>query len=280
MCLTTYDDALRRVYTMSCGHSLCSRCIDGLRDRGHVICPSCRVKHVVPEALQFPVSYTPEAFIKSLNLTVAAECAAPASVPPKDLGGQCPGIGGRQWEAAGLSPSVLFLLQEQEAKILAAISNCKEIHAQLGEYQTTLAGWCQQQQRLENGLQKVIDESQSSRKLVWQDESRAMAKKEETKERERQLHAALEALHMVSSVQEALPAIDDANHSTDKAEQRAGECREMFPDVVVAAAAKKVSVTARYRGQSCVAACITCFTTFGVDRKVSVTPPRPAFVCL
>lgn len=239
VCLTTYDDALRRAYTMPCGHSLCSRCIDGLRDRSHVTCPSCRVRHAVPEGLQFHLSYTPEAFIKRLNLTVAAESAAAASLPPKDLGGQCTGIGGRQWEAAGLSPSVLFLLQEQEAKILAAISTCQEIHAQLDEYQTTLAGWCQQQQWLENGLQKVIDESHSARMLVLQDESRAVAKKEETKERERHLHAALEALRRVTSTQEALPAIDDANHSTDEAEQRAGECREMFPDVVVAAAARK-----------------------------------------
>lgn len=229
---------------MLCGHSLCSRCINGLMERDYVTCPRCRVRHAVPRGLHFPLNYTPEAFIKKLNLTEEPKSATAASLPPKDIRGQCPEIGGRQWEAAGVSRSVLLLLQEQEAKILAAITTCQEVHAQLGEYQATLEVWCQQQQRLENGLQRVIDESQSARMLVSHDESRAIAKMEETKERERQLHTELEILRRVTSAQEALPAIDNAIRSTDKVEQRARECREMFPDIAVAAAARMVSVTA------------------------------------
>lgn len=250
VCLTVYDNALRRPRTMPCGHSLCSLCIDGLRYQGHVTCPSCRIRHAMPEGSQFPVSYTLEALVKKLDLTKAEESVATTSMPPRDLRGQCGERGSSQMEATDLPPSMRLLLREQEAKTLSAINTCQEVHAQLREYRTTLADWCEQQQLLENDLQKVIDESRSARILVRQDESRAAAKEEETEERERQLHAALEALRSATSAHEALPAIAHASQSTDEAEQRAGEYREMFPDTTAAAAARKVSVTQPVHRQS------------------------------
>lgn len=151
----------------------------------------------------------------------------------------------RRWH--GLRSRIRSMLQEQESKVLAAIRTCQEVEAQLGQYQITLAGWCEQQQRLEDGLQRVIGQSRSARELVRQEETRAAAKKEEVKEGGQQLHAALETLRRVAAAHEVAPAIDDADHCTDEAEQRAGECMGMFPDVVAAAAARKVSVEAPLR---------------------------------
>ncbi|KAK8373586.1 hypothetical protein O3P69_014981 [Scylla paramamosain] len=60
VCLTTFDDTLRRPHNLPCGHTVCSPCIDGLKQQGAVTCPTCRASHAVPEAGQFPIAYAVE----------------------------------------------------------------------------------------------------------------------------------------------------------------------------------------------------------------------------
>lgn len=146
-------------------------------------------------------------------------------------------------DTTGLSRSIRFLVQDQEARVLAAMNKCQEVQAQLSEHRTALAGWCEQQRRLENDLQRVIDESRSARMLMQEEESRASVRKEDTKERERQLHVSLKALCRVTPSEEALLTIDEVDHRTNEAVQRAEETQRMFPDVAAATAAKRVSIT-------------------------------------
>ncbi|KAK8379990.1 hypothetical protein O3P69_019799 [Scylla paramamosain] len=67
VCLTTFDDTLRRPRNLPCGHTVCSPCIDGLKQQGAVMCPTCRASHAVPEAGQFSISYAVEGLVDNLR---------------------------------------------------------------------------------------------------------------------------------------------------------------------------------------------------------------------
>ena len=221
MCLTVFDDTLRRPRTLPCGHSFCTCCIGALKEQGEVTCPTCGLSHVVPEAGQFPVCYAIESLVERLR---GAALATPLASE------RC------QEGTPGLSRPVQSLLQEQETKVLAAIHSCQEIQAQLHDYQTTLVGWGEQQQHLEDQLQALVDQSKSARVLVQQEKSKVTVKRKE----EQQLHVVLQELRTVSTRPEAYKVIDDAEHRTNVEKQRV-ECRAMFPDVHTVTTIKKVS---------------------------------------
>lgn len=208
-------------------------------DRDQTICPTCRVTHVVPREGQFPISYALEDFIKMFKIKDETE---PSTAASRVYNSEDMTANSGHWKAAGLSNSVRFLLQDQEVKVLDTISSCQEIQAQLDEYRGALAGWCEQQQLLENSLQRLIEESRNARMLVRREEAKAVSKIEDTKEKEKQLHCTLGALRRVSSAQEALPAIDNAEHRTDETRQGVKECQRTFPDLAAAAEIKKVSL--------------------------------------
>ena len=226
---------------MPCGHTCCTPCMNELKEQNQVTCPTCRLNHAVPEAGQFPVCYAVEAFIKKLR---GAALATPPPKPMKDAAEPAALLASErcQEETRGLSKYVQSLLREQEAKVLAAIHTCQEIQGQLHDYQTTLVGWGEQQQHLEDRLQALMDQSKSARVLVRQEESKVAVKKEEEQQVEQQLHAVLQKLHTVSTRLEAIEIIDDAAHSTDKEKQRVEECHAMFPDVHTITTITKVSV--------------------------------------
>lgn len=213
---------------MPCGHTLCSPCISDVTALDRITCPTCRACHAVPKGGQFPVCYAMEDLLRKLKGTEITPVAAAA--------------GSGQHRAGGLSRRIRSLLQEQEAKVSAAITTCQEIQSQLDQYQKALAAWCEEQQQLEDGLQSVIDQSKTARELMCGEESKVLAKKLEVKQEEDILQAKLKALQGVTAAQEAVPAIDDADLCTDEAEQAAEECQEMFPDVNAADTAKKVSL--------------------------------------
>ena len=248
VCLTVFDDTMRP-RTLPCGHSFCTCCIDALKEQGQVTCPTCRLSHAVPEAGQFPVSYAIEAFVKRLR---DAALANPPPKPVKVAAEPAALLASERCQEGtpGLSRPVQSLLQDQEAKVLAAIHTCREIQGQLQEYQTTLVDWGEWQQHLEDQLRALMDQSKSARMLMRQEESKVAIKREEEQQREQQLHAVLQELRTVSTRPEAYKVIDDAVHRTDEEKQRVKECRAMFPDVHTVTTIKKVSVV-RYTAAVC-----------------------------
>lgn len=225
VCLTTFDDTIRRPRTLPCGHTFCTLCINGLKTQGQVTCPTCRLAHVVPKAGQFPVSYITETFMKKLRDTSLTY------TPPKAESGEPTPSLGSEYGPDGLSTAIRSMLQEQEAKILAAISACQEAQAQLNHYQTTLMDWSEHQQKLEDRLQALVDQSKGARVLVRQEELHVEAKKHQVQQGEQQLHSLLQALRAASTRQEAFEAIDEGDLHTAEERQRVEECHRMFPDV-------------------------------------------------
>lgn len=71
ICFTTFSkDENHRPRTFPCGHTFCSSCITGLLRQGTIgrlTCPTCRAKHVAPNAAQFPISYDMEALIQQMK---------------------------------------------------------------------------------------------------------------------------------------------------------------------------------------------------------------------
>lgn len=232
VCMTGYDETVRRPRSMPCGHTVCTTCIDGIIAKGHATCPTCRISNTVPKGGQFPVNYVVEDLLGRLKDSPSSSPSAAAAAS------------GCQLEPPFHSGKISSLLQQQEAKVLTALSTCQEAQAQVGKFQTTLEDWCQQQQQLEDILQTVIDESRGARVLVKQNVLKVAAKNDVVKTGEQKLKAALEALQKINSPQAAYLAIDNADKCTDKEEQNTKESRGMLLEVanVTTDAAKKVSV--------------------------------------
>ena len=244
MCLAAFNDCVLRPRNLPCGHTFCTLCINGLKEEDHVTCPTCRVRHTVPEAGHFPINFTLEAVIKRLRNTMVTSASPPPACAGKDAGEA--GTSGQKG-AAGLSRSMHSLLQEQEAKVVAAITACQEVQSQLDQYHTTLRGWHDQQQQLEVKLQAVVDGTRSSKMLVQLEKSRVAARKQRVQKGEQQLNAVLDVLRKVSTEKEAGMAVADIVCCTDDAEEALEECQEIFPDVHTA---RRVSTSLSSRTNS------------------------------
>ncbi|KAK8372397.1 hypothetical protein O3P69_014582, partial [Scylla paramamosain] len=246
VCLNTFDDTLRRPRTLPCGHTVCSPCIDGLKQQGAVTCPTCRVSHAVPEAGQFPISYITEGFIRRLR-RLASLPAEPGKQAAPPVTRPAPKA------TTGLSKRAQSLLQEQEANVLAAIRSCQEEQSQLAEYLTTLGGWSSRQQRLQDELQTLVDQSKSAREAVHREESRVEGRQEEVRQKEQQLHAALQSLRTAATRQEAYEVIEDTDLLVEKDSQTEG-CLGVFPDVHAVTTVTKVAQASRAALQAATAA--------------------------
>ncbi|MPC44830.1 E3 ubiquitin-protein ligase TRIM13 [Portunus trituberculatus] len=244
VCFTTFDDTLRRPRTLPCGHSLCTACINELKEQGAVMCPTCRVEHALPEADQFPINYAVEGLIRRLRrLATVTPNPGKQSTAPAAVTQPAPRA------TAGLSRKTRSLLQDQEAKVLAAIRSCQEEQRQLADYRTTLGRWSGRQQRLEDELQTLVDQSKGARELISQEESRVEGRQEEVRQREEALHAMLQALRTAATRQEAYNVIEDADHLVEEEEEeeekeenkKKEERQAVFPNVHVVTTIARVS---------------------------------------
>ena len=241
VCFMAFDDVIQRPRTLPCGHTVCTPCLNGLKDQGQVMCPICRVVHAVPETGNFGISYIVEALIRRQR---EAASACPPARSGKDTGEPAPSpvTGPGRKGPASLSNKIRSLLQDQEAKVLAAIHTSQEVQAQLRQTQTSLAEWGDRQQDLEDRLQALMDRSKNARLQVLQEEARVTAKMEQVQEGEQQLHALLDTLRMVTTGLEAYKAIADADHRTEEERERTEECRAVVPDLHTVTTIRKVSV--------------------------------------
>lgn len=239
MCLTGFDGAVQRPRTLPCGHTVCTLCIEKLKGQDCVTCPECRLKHAIPEGGQFPVSYTIEALIRMMRDVKVA--AGSPSLPPRPRGGKGTPRAADKKEAVGLSKKMRSFLQEQEATVVAGISACREAQVQLNQYQSTLTGWGEQQQQLEDRLMELVNQSKSARELVQQEKSHVTVKEEEVKKGEEELEAVRETLLTLTTDQEAGVAVTEVVCCLGEAEQVVKECQECFPDAKTVTAVWKVS---------------------------------------
>ncbi|XP_050703707.1 tripartite motif-containing protein 65-like [Eriocheir sinensis] len=238
VCLTGFDDLVQRPRTLPCGHTVCTLCIDKLKEQGRVTCPECRGSHAVPEGGQFPISYTIEAFVRRMR-DVKASAAAASPPPSAGKGKGAAGSAGKMG-AAGLSKKMRSLLQEQEATVVAAITACQEAQSQLDQYEATLTGWVERQQQLEDSLQGLMDQSRSSRELLQQEKFRVAPKRKEAKKKEQELQTVREKLRTRATEQEALKVLATVFHLTGEVEQVLEECQQCFPDAGILTTARKV----------------------------------------
>ncbi|KAG0730310.1 hypothetical protein GWK47_028496 [Chionoecetes opilio] len=151
--------------------------------------------------------------------------------------GTRPGQKGQQ----GLSKRVRSLLEEQEAKILAAIHNCQKVKAQLNQHETTVRDWGREQQDLEDRLQLLVDQCKDARMLAQQEELNASDKRQQVHQGEQQLHTVLQAVRTAASAGEAYETIEDADHIMEEETQREEECLAMFPDAHIVTTIKKAT---------------------------------------
>ncbi|KAK8379977.1 hypothetical protein O3P69_019790 [Scylla paramamosain] len=232
VCMTAFDDTLQRPRTLPCGHTFCTPCVNRLTARGQVMCATCRLGHPVPEAGQFPINFTLEAFItRGSDSDAGSTSSSPRMARRAKAGAKGGGSLGRK---------IRSMLQEQEAKVVAALDACQKVQSQLAQYQRTLAGWGSHQQQLEDRLQSVINDSKSARVLVRQEEVQVAVKKEEVQQEEQRLHGVLNVLRRVATEEEAGVAVVDVVHCTHDAEEILEECRVMLPDVHTVTAARRV----------------------------------------
>ncbi|KAG0729949.1 Tripartite motif containing 13 [Chionoecetes opilio] len=244
VCLTVFDEIGRRPRTLPCGHTFCTPCVNGLKEQGRVTCPNCRVEHPVPEAGQFPITYIVENLLRRMR---GASLASPPPCAEKDTAESAHSLGTRpgQQGQKGLSKRVRSLLEEQEAKILAAIHSCQKVKAQLNQYETTVRDWGREQQVLEDRLQALMDQCKDARVLAQQEELSASDKRQQVDHGEQQLHTVLQAVRTAASAGEAIETIEDADHVMEEETQREEECLAMIPDVHTVTTIKKATEVAQ-----------------------------------
>ncbi|XP_050730493.1 uncharacterized protein LOC127005592 isoform X3 [Eriocheir sinensis] len=239
VCLTDFDDTVQRPRCLPCGHTVCTSCIDKLKEQGHVACLQCCVSHAVPEGGEFPVNYIAEEFIRVMW---DANVAAAASLPPsaRKRKGEARAAGKKK--VARLSKKMCSFLEEQEATVMDAIAACREVESQLDLYKTTLTGWGEQQRQLEDRLQGLVDQSKSAREIVELEKSHVAAKDGEVKNGRQELQAVLETLYAPAIDQEAGMAVAETVRCLGKVEQVVEECQESFPDASAVTTVRKVRV--------------------------------------
>lgn len=226
VCLAEFDDTELRPHNLPCGHTFCALCLSDIEANRHVICPTCRARHTVPAAGRFPVAYTLEALLRNLRDS--------SRTPPH-----------RSWQRVriaegGLGRRVRSLLQEEEAKILAAISSCQDVQSQLGQYKATLAGFGRQQEQPEGTMQWAMHLVQNARLSLMQEESQIAMREEVLKQGEQLLRTRLEALRRVNTRQEAFSAISDTDQCISSMEHSMGECQRVFPSMDTVVVMRKV----------------------------------------
>ncbi|KAG0720117.1 Tripartite motif-containing protein 59 [Chionoecetes opilio] len=307
VCMTAFNDTVKRPCSLPCGHTFCSLCVDGLIKKDEVTCPTCRDIHDVPKSGRFPVNYVLEAVIQRRQReqetlfcspcqpdkdTETEESSSPAVISSDDTDteeessppvissdrktskshrplktvvmiviGLCLSVLVYYYDDIGTLPRAAqqanekdsvdgattgklrkdatlprlrSLLQEQEDKVVAALTACQEVQAQLGQYRATLQGWEEQHQQLEENVMML-------KGLMRQQESQVAAKKKAVQQEEQQLRAVLGTLRQVNTERDALAVVADAVRATYEAEQRMEECSAMFPDTQTVIAARKVS---------------------------------------
>ncbi|XP_050703957.1 E3 ubiquitin-protein ligase TRIM32-like, partial [Eriocheir sinensis] len=237
VCLTDFDDTVQRPRSLPCGHTVCTSCIDKLKEQGRVTCPQCRVSHAVPEGGEFPVCYIAEALIRTMR---DAKVAAAASLPPSARKGKGAARAAGKKKVPGLSKKMCSFLEEQEATVMDAIATCREVESQLDQYKTTLTGWGKQQRQLEDRLQELVDQSKSAREIVELEKSHVAAKDGEVKKGRQELQAVLETLYAPATDQEAGVAVAEVFCCLGKVEQVVEECQEGFPDASAVTTVRKV----------------------------------------
>ncbi|KAG0703830.1 Tripartite motif-containing protein 65 [Chionoecetes opilio] len=241
VCLTVFDEIARRPRTLPCGHTFCTPCVNDLKKQSQVTCPKCRVDHPVPEAGQFPITYAFEDLLRRMRSSTSL--ASPPPSAEKDTAESAHSLETRpgQQVQQGLGKRVRSLLEEQEAKILAAIHNCQKVKAQLNQYETTVRDWGRQQQDLEVRLQSLVDQCKDARVLARQEELSASDKRQQVDQAEKQLHTVLQAVRTAASAGEAYETIEDADHVMEEETQREEECLAMIPDVHTVTTIKKAT---------------------------------------
>lgn len=194
---------MQRPRTLPCGHTFCELCINTLNRGGQITCPSCRARHTVPLGGQFPINYTLESVVKT-HINVQGN--------------------------AGISSKTRSLLKDQETKIMAAIGTCQSVHSQLNQYERGLESFAGTQQILEGKIQKVMEQTKTAKDLVQHEKFRTSIKREEVKEMENELRAALQTLKTVSTEQEAGTAFLNGTRCVEEAQVNAEECMGVLSD--------------------------------------------------
>lgn len=231
VCWTLFDEveAEERPRNLPCGHTFCTFCINKLKKKSSVSCPSCRTKHKVPSTGHFAINYTLESVIKSHRDTSGKKRPASAQL--------------KLWSEKKrrcLSRKMCALLRDQEGRVQDSIKACQEAQLQLDSYQTNLESLQTQHQCLEEILQAALDVVRTARGALQQEGCQMQDRKQQAQKEEKELHELLGPLSRVTTVEEACKMISKTHQTSRKVEQGVDKWMKTFPGPDTVAATRKV----------------------------------------
>nr|XP_045582655.1 uncharacterized protein LOC123745768 [Procambarus clarkii] len=216
VCLSNYNETVRRPCTLPCGHTICSQCTKDAVQNALLICPSCHTEHSATADAQFPVSYSMEALLRKLK-GIRLTSLAPESVKP-------------QHSSKRKGKMLRSLTEEYRRNIDNFVFGCEEALSLMSDYQRRLTYWKRYHQQLEDGLNDLLEQNKAAMKPLKKEVISVANITPEGEEGRIRLKAMVVRLDTLDTAQEIVSTIDEYDLYYKETEHWIKKCKERFPD--------------------------------------------------
>nr|XP_045582671.1 uncharacterized protein LOC123745771 [Procambarus clarkii] len=216
VCLSNYNETVRRPCTLPCGHTICSQCTKDAVQNALLICPSCHTEHSATADAQFPVSYSMVALLRKLK-GIRPTSVAPKSVKP-------------QYSSKRKGKMLRSLTEEYRSKIENLVFGCEEALSLMSDYQRQLTYWKSHHQQLEDGLHDLLEQNKAAMKPLKKEVISVANMATEGEEGSERLKAMVVHLETLDTAQEIVSTVDVYDLYYKEIEHWIKKCKERFPD--------------------------------------------------